>query len=184
MIQEAVKFAERAHEGAVRKGSRIPYITHPLEAAVIAASITSDPEVIAAAVLHDVLEDTDVTEEELRARFGGRVTGLVKAESEDKSRSWKERKAATLEHLKTASRDAKIIVLADKLSNLRCTARDYFLMGDLVWERFNEKRKELHAWYYEGVAAELGELSFCPEYTEYLRLCRLVFHPEEGFIEL
>ena len=61
MIQEAVNFAERAHRGAVRKGSRIPYITHPLEAAVIAASITDDPEVIAAAVLHDVLEDTDVT---------------------------------------------------------------------------------------------------------------------------
>lgn len=183
MIQEAVNFAERAHRGAVRKGSRIPYITHPLEAAVIAASITDDPEVIAAAVLHDVLEDTDVTREELELHFGSRVTGLVKEESEDKTKSWIERKSATIEHLKTAPRDVKIIVLADKLSNLRCTARDYFLLGDQVWERFNEKRKELHAWYYDGVAAELKELSSYPEYKEYVRLCRLVFHSQGIFPE-
>lgn len=178
MIQEAVEFAERAHRGAVRKGSCIPYITHPLDAAVIAASITDDPEVIAAAVLHDVLEDTRVTKEELERQFGSRVAGLVKAESEDKTKSWAERKAATLEHLKTAPREIKIIVLADKLSNLRCTARDYFLLGDQIWNRFNEKRKELHAWYYEGVAEGIRELAHCPEYEEYVRLCRLVFHSD------
>ena len=79
--------------------------------------------------------------------------------------------------------DVKIIVLADKLSNLRCTARDYFLLGDQIWERFNEKRKELHAWYYDGVAAELKELSSYPEYKEYVRLCRLVFHSQGIFPE-
>ena len=84
---------------------------------------------------------------------------------------------------KTAPRDVKIIVLADKLSNLRCTARDYFLLGDQIWERFNEKRKELHAWYYDGVAAELKELSSYPEYKEYVRLCRLVFHSQGIFPE-
>ena len=82
-----------------------------------------------------------MTREELELHFGSRVTGLVKEESEDKTKSWIERKSATIEHLKTAPRDVKIIVLADKLSNLRCTARDYFLLGDQIWERFNEKKK-------------------------------------------
>lgn len=182
MIKKAVKFAELAHKGAVRKGTRIPYITHPLETAVIVASITSDKEIIAAAVLHDVVEDAGVTAEELNVQFGSRVAALVMAESEDKSKSWLERKSATLEHLKTAGRDEKIIVLGDKLSNIRCTARDYLLQGERFWERFNEKRKEMHSWYYEGVAKELKELEEYPEYHEYLQLCQLVFHSANGLL--
>ena len=67
MIRKAAEFAAKAHEGAVRKGSRIPYIYHPMEAAVIVAQMTEDEEVIAAAYLHDVLEDTAVTAEQLKA---------------------------------------------------------------------------------------------------------------------
>lgn len=73
MIRKAAEFAAKAHEGAVRKGSRIPYIYHPMEAAVIVAQMTEDEEVIAAAYLHDVLEDTAVTAEQLEKEFGGRV---------------------------------------------------------------------------------------------------------------
>ena len=91
MIEEAAEFAREAHRGMFRKGTEIPYIVHPIETAVIVASFTDDEEVIAAALLHDVVEDTDVTGEELEHRFGPRVAGLVMAESEDKSRSWQER---------------------------------------------------------------------------------------------
>lgn len=104
MIEEAAEFAREAHRGMFRKGTEIPYIVHPIETAVIVASFTDDEEVIAAALLHDVVEDTDVTGEELEHRFGPRVAGLVMAESEDKSRSWQERKAATLRHLESACR--------------------------------------------------------------------------------
>lgn len=80
----------------MRKGSKIPYIYHPMEVALIVAQMTDDPEVIAAAYLHDVLEDTSVTPEELERTFGGRILSLVQEESEDKERTWRERKASTI----------------------------------------------------------------------------------------
>ena len=96
MIKEAAEFAAKAHEGAVRKGSQIPYITHPLETAVIVSLMTEDEEVIAAALLHDVIEDAGIKKEEIEARFGSRVAELVADETEDKSLGWMERKAITL----------------------------------------------------------------------------------------
>jgi myo-inositol-1(or 4)-monophosphatase len=175
MVESAAIFAEKAHEGAFRKGTKIPYITHPLEAAVIVSGLTTDREVIAAALLHDVVEDAGVTEEELRQRFGKRVAGLVMDASEDKSKSWQERKGATLRFLETASRDARIVALGDKLSNLRCTARDYMLLGEEIWNRFNEKDKKKHALYYWGIADVCEELREHPYYKEYVMLCRSVF---------
>ena len=118
---------------------------------MIVAQMTEDEEVIAAAYLHDVLEDTAVTAEQLEKEFGGRVLALVSAETEDKSLSWRERKQAAIEHLKTASREEKILVLGDKLSNMRSTARDYMAEGEHVWQRFNEKRRECHQWYMAGM---------------------------------
>lgn len=103
MIDRAAKFAEQAHKGTHRKGTRIPYIVHPLETALIASMLTNDEEILAAALLHDTIEDTGVTYEDLKQEFGTRVADLVAAESEDKSKTWIERKGHTLEHLKTAS---------------------------------------------------------------------------------
>lgn len=175
MIKEAAEFAERVHRGAVRKGTFIPYITHPLDTAIIVAQITEDEELISAALLHDTIEDAGVTYEELKQRFGERVASLVAEESEDKSKTWRERKGATLEHLKTAKLDAKILTLADKLSNLRNTARDYLLVGEQIWQRFNVKEKEKHAWYYGSMVGLLKELKEYPEYQEYKKLCGMVF---------
>ena len=95
MIKEAAEFADRAHQGVFRKGTEIPYITHPMETAAIVTAFTDEPEMIAAALLHDVIEDAGVTREELEEKFGPRVAFLVDGESEDKSKSWVERKGAT-----------------------------------------------------------------------------------------
>ena len=175
MIEEAAAFAERVHRGTFRKGTTIPYIVHPMETAVIVSGFTDEEEMIAAALLHDVVEDVGVTGEELEARFGNRVKELVLAESEDKSKSWEQRKAFTLSHLADSSRDVKILALGDKLSNMRSTARDYMVIGDAVWERFNVKEKKMHAWYYCGIADALEELSTHFYYDEYVLLCRKVF---------
>lgn len=183
MIKEAAAFAEKAHKGAVRKGTKIPYITHPLDTAVITAMMTDDEEVIAAALLHDTLEDTGVTYEDLEERFSPRVAGLVAGGSEDKSQSWEDRKAYTLKKLETAGRDAKILALSDKLSNLRNTARDYFLLGEDIWQRFNVKDKKKHAWYYTSMVGLLKELETFPEYREYVELCRLVFGTESVILK-
>ncbi len=175
MITRAAKFAEQAHKGMFRKGTSIPYITHPLETALITAMMTDDEELIAAALLHDTVEDAGVTYEELQEQFGVRVARLVAEESEDKSKSWMERKGCTLEYLKSADRDAKLLTLADKLSNIRSMARDYILVGEGLWERFNVRQKELHAWYYISMIDLLKDLNAMPEYQEYVTLCRRVF---------
>ena len=175
MIKEAVEFAVEAHKGAVRKGTRIPYIVHPLEAAVIVGSVTEDEELIAAAILHDVLEDTDASEEEVRGRFGDRGADLVVKETDDKSRSWMERKSEKLRRVREGSRDLKIVVLGDKLSNIRSVARDYLTMGEALWDRFNDKRKEAQGWYYWSMAECLKELAECEPYKEYVTLCGQVF---------
>lgn len=178
MIREAAEFAEKAHKGAVRKGSDIPYITHPLETAVLTSMMSDDEELIAAALLHDTLEDAGVSYEELRRHFGRHVADLVAEETEDKSKTWIERKSRTIEHLRSAGREIKILTLADKLSNIRSTARDYLLVGERVWERFNVKEKDKHAWYYQSMVYLLKDLADYPEYQEYVKLCSAVFGSE------
>lgn len=175
MIQKAARFAMKAHEGMLRKGGKMPYIYHPMEVALLVSRMTQDAEVIAAAYLHDVLEDTPVTAGELGEIFGSRVLELVQAETEDKSLTWEERKGNTIRHLEWASLEVKQLTLADKLSNIRATARDYMVMGDEIWARFNEKRKEYHKWYAKGILDGLQDLAEYPAYQEYKDLYQFVF---------
>ena len=115
MIERAKAFATLAHEGQFRKGTTRPYIVHPLEVGEIVATMTDDEEIISAAILHDTIEDCkSVTETMIRAQFGERVAHLVMQESEDKSKTWMERKSATIEFLKKAPKEVQVIGLADK----------------------------------------------------------------------
>ena len=181
-IEKAIAFAANAHDGTKRKGKNRPYILHPLEVMLIIADYTDDEDVIAAAVLHDTVEDTGVTAEDIRREFGERVSELVAAESENKRRgessenTWQIRKCETIDHIKAASRDAKLICLGDKLANLREIARDYVKEGDALWKRFNQKEKGMHGWYYgslyEILKAEFGDI---PAILEYGRLLEQVF---------
>lgn len=182
LMDRAIVFATRAHSGTYRKGTNIPYIVHPIEAAAIVATITDDPDMIAAAVLHDVVEDTDATVDEIRLFFNDRIADLVEAESEDKRKdrpaqeTWMVRKMETLEFLRNeADRDAKILALADKLSNMRAIHRDQNTIGDKLWERFNEKDKSKHGWMYRQVAIALSELSDTFAWQEYDELVRKTF---------
>ena len=185
-IGKAIKFAVDAHGDTTRKGKNRLYILHPIEAMTIVASLTEDEDVLAAAVLHDVVEDAGVTKEELRKAFGDRVADLVMAESEDKMKdippeaSWKARKQATLDHLPGLERDALLICLGDKLANIREMSRDHAQIGDALWERFNQKDKRKHAWYYRSICDVL-ELEFgdIREIREYRELWSGVFSKEE-----
>ena len=179
MVKKAAEFARKVHEGKLRKCSMVPYIVHPFEAAVIVSGMTDDPEVISAALLHDVIEDAGISYEELKMQFGSRVADLVLAESEDKSRTWKERKSATIEKLRSAGRAEKLICLGDKLSNLRSTAADMLLRGDGVWQKFRVTDKNEHAWYYRGVFEQLGELKEELAYQESVSLLHRIFGQEE-----
>jgi myo-inositol-1(or 4)-monophosphatase len=180
MIRKAAEFAARAHEGALRKGSRIPYISHPMEVAMIVALMTDDRDLIAAAYLHDVIEDAGVTYQELEEEFGTRIAQLVKKESEDKSKTWLERKQATIDRLKDARKEDKILAFGDKLSNLRSTAKDYMVVGDEIWQKFRAKDKKLQGWYYISMVDSFGVFKEHPFYQEYLWLLTLVFGWKPG----
>ena len=124
---------------------------------MIVAMMTDDPEVIAAAYLHDVIEDAGVRYEELEEQFGKRVADLVRSESENKALTWKERKQATIDRMKQAPKDVKMIAFGDKLSNLRSTTTDYLIIGEELWKKFHEKDKRMHAWYYGSMAESFRE---------------------------
>lgn len=182
LMDRAIIFATRAHSGTYRKGTKIPYIVHPIEAAAIVATMTDDPDMIAAAVLHDVVEDTDATVEEIGFFFNEHIAKLVEAESENKRKdqppqeTWMLRKMETLDFLRNrASREARILALADKLSNMRAIHRDQQILGDALWLRFNEKRKEKHGWMYRQVADALSELSDTLAWQEYDGLVKDTF---------
>lgn len=176
MIEKAIQFATKAHEGQFRKGTDRPYIVHPLEVGKILSEITDDDEVIAAGILHDTIEDCkEVTEEILRQEFGERITELVLHESEDKKKSWKERKSTTIERLKTASLEVQYIGLADKLSNMRDIDRDYPVYKEELWKRFRMKDKQIIGWYYKEIQNSLYRLQGIPAYEEYCRLVKRNF---------
>lgn len=176
-VDKAIKFAVDAHANTARRGKGFPYVIHVLEAMEIVATMSPDPELLAAAALHDTVEDTDVTLEQIRQEFGDRVAALVQAESDTpvegvpESESWIERKQAAMDRLAAASYYGKIVALGDKLSNMRAIARDYKDKGDKLWDMFHAPNgKPDHEWHYRGLAASLSELSGTHAYKEFTRL--------------
>lgn len=172
LIQKAMTFATQAHKGQFRKGTTRPFIVHPLEVGKIVAMMTDDEEIISAAILHDTIEDcADVTKEAISREFSERVAHLVAQESEDKSKTWMERKSATIEHLKHAPREIQMIGLADKLSNMRDIDRDYPECGEELWNRFRMKDKNTIGWYYKGIRSSLqSAMDGMPAFEEYCAL--------------
>lgn len=134
--------------------------------------MTEDEEVISAAILHDTIEDCEgVTAEVLEEQFNRRVASIVAQESEDKSRTWMERKSSTIEHIRYAPREVQMIGLADKLSNMRDIDRDYPECGEELWNRFRMKDKNMIGWYYKGIRDALKDIfDGVPAYEEYCRL--------------
>ncbi|MCS7461049.1 HD domain-containing protein [Paenibacillus doosanensis] len=158
LVERAIEFAARAHQGQVRKGTDIPYISHPYAVGMILLDAGCDDEVVAAGILHDTLEDTDATYEELVRKFGQRVADIVLGCSEpDKTLSWEERKDHTINSLKTASRDVRMVACADKIHNVRSTLRAIEAEGEeAVWRRF-KRGKEPQEWYFRQLIESLKE---------------------------
>ena len=181
LLDRAIVFAVRAHAGTERRGKGFPYIVHPMEAVEIVATMTPDQELLAAAALHDTVEDTDVTIEQIREEFGDRIASLVASESDivleglPAEDSWHARKQAAIDRLARASHDAKIVALGDKLSNMRAITRDYAQQGDRLWNIFHAKDPKDHEWHYRGLADALSELHYTIAYKEFEHLINQVF---------
>ena len=164
LVERAMRVAARCHRQQTRKASDLPYLTHPASVAMLLTKAgIIDDEILAAALLHDVVEDTDCSMETLAEDFPPKVIELVAALTERKrddsgqKRSWQDRKTEHLEHVAAASWEARAITLADKLHNLGTMAFDLDADPDL-WSRFNAPPERL-LWYYRGMiaAASQGE---------------------------
>lgn len=181
LLDRAIIYAVKAHAGTERRGKGFPYIVHPMEAVEIVSTITPDQELLAAAALHDVVEDTDISAEDIRREFGDRIANLVIAESDEmvegvsEEESWHGRKQAAIDRLARAPHDAKIVAMGDKLSNMRAIARDYARLGDDLWNIFHVKDPREHEWHYRGLAASLSDLRDTFAYKEFVSLIDQVF---------
>lgn len=165
-LAKAVDFAVQKHAEVkqTRKGTDIPYIVHPMEVMSILQRMNADTDLLCAGLLHDTVEDTHVTLEEIEKEFGVHVAELVGNHTEDKALEWEERKRISNEHLKTASNEVRRLILADKLSNIRSMAEDIRLQGDTeeYWNKFNRGKAE-QSWYYSEAIDALDGMQDDPE---------------------
>ena len=150
-IFDAIEFAAKAHRGQHRKGSKLPYITHPLNVANTLIKYGFDYEIVVAGLLHDVLEDTDINFEDIEKTFSQYIADLVNACSEtSESDTWEARKKHTIAHIKDDKEDVLSVECADKLDNIRAIKSDYLDCGETIWLRFN-RPKIKQKWYYQAL---------------------------------
>jgi (p)ppGpp synthase/HD superfamily hydrolase len=162
LIADATAFALEAHGTQVRKGTRIPYVSHVIRVCGLVLEYGGDARQAAAGLLHDTIEDCDVTESELRARFGVDVARMVRALSDvlagdnAKSKSpWLKRKQAYVAHLAHVPRRVRLVAACDKLDNLRALVDDVAANGVRTLRRFSGSPRQIR-WYYEAVVGALA----------------------------
>lgn len=185
IVSEAIVFSTKAHDGMRRRKSEAPYILHPLEVATIIGTMTDDQEVIAAGLLHDVVEDAGITIEEIGEKFGSRVMELVGAETENKREdlppedTWRIRKEETLEKLRSTD-DICVLMLwiGDKLSNIRAIYRSFLIEGHALWSKFHQSDVNVQAWYYRSILRYTERLSYTLAWNEYKTLVERIFGEE------
>ncbi len=164
-ISRAIAFAADAHKAEFRKGTTVPYIVHPLDVLSILLKNGAGEDLAIAGVLHDVLEDTPRSRDEIKQNFGDKVCSLVEGASEEekltkgvsneeKKKTWKLRKQQKIDKVRESGRDLRLLICADKLANIRDIMADYLIVGDALWSKFNAS-KDQESWYYHEMAAAL-----------------------------
>ncbi len=187
-IQKALMTAYECHRGQTRKLGGAPYIVHILD---IARLLLSEPgvseDVVVAGILHDTLEDTPHTPQQLERDFGPHVLSLVQfatepgkgpgTSKEEGARTWRARKEHTIQACAHATRDQLLVLIADKLSNLASLQEELHLHGDAVWIAFNASKEDI-AWYYRTLRfTVVDKLQDTRLFCLYLQLADEVFDP-------
>lgn len=179
-LMRAIATASAAHDGHYRKGTRIPYISHPFGVMLLAARATEDEDTLIGALFHDILEDVPevYSEEEMLADFGEQVVANVRGVTKDKNlSSWQERADAYLDRLATAPEGSVIIAAADKFHNLSATLADFNREGEELWERFNAGGQRQLWWYssvYNLVAKRMPEMPLLEELGAMVERLRVI----------
>ncbi|MBU6323784.1 MAG: bifunctional (p)ppGpp synthetase/guanosine-3',5'-bis(diphosphate) 3'-pyrophosphohydrolase [Patescibacteria group bacterium] len=169
LIEKAMLLAMRAHEGQKRKEGDTPYIVHPVEVALILARHGFPEDVLAAALVHDTVEDTSVTLEDVRRELGDGIAKLVAPVTHDDSLPWEEKKHAYLESVRNAPEDVKAISVADKIANAKSLIAAAGEQGAAVWRHFNRGRDK-KLWFEHAVLDMLRESWQNPLVDEYAKL--------------
>ena len=173
-ISKAIEFATLAHKEQMRKSTPLPYIAHPFEVALILAQNNADDDTIVAGILHDTVEDTATTMEEIVFHFGTKIAEIVGHETENKALSWEERKQHTIDELPSCPIEVKMVTCADKLSNIRGIHNELGKFGNKVWDRFN-RGYDKQKWYYTQLVRGLSSLEHYTMYQELKDLVATVF---------
>lgn len=156
-MERAIRWASSGHAGQSRKGTKNPYIEHPMAVAMILDRAGFDEDVVIAGLLHDLVEDTEATIEAVRERFGDLVAltvadcSEVKDDAQGRRRPWADRKRDHLLALREAPVTTRAVILADKLHNLACIALDLD-DGCNVWATFNAGRDQVLDYYRASLA--------------------------------
>ncbi len=171
---EAIIFASQRHENQKRKNSPFPYIVHLYEVSQILRENGADEETLIGGVLHDTVEDTGTTLDEIRERFGDEVATLVDYVTEIKSLPYVERKYEHAQRMAGAPIKAKMIKCADCLSNLKSIYLDCKYQGESVWSAFNSTKENIADHYYNSIKA-FKEISYTKMYKELVKYFKLTF---------
>lgn len=183
LTRRAKEFAYERHAGQGRKGNDEPFTSHLDKVVDIIQTLTADEEVIAAGWLHDVVEDTDTSLEEIYGLFGDRIGRFVELESEDKRpemdvrESWQVRKREQIEELRNISdedSDVFMIALSDKLANAIDTLEAKKIEGIAFWNKFNNSDPKTQEWYYKSFADIIAEKSNLAETNPYKRYIEVI----------
>jgi (p)ppGpp synthase/HD superfamily hydrolase len=154
LLDRAIVFALRAHDGQVRKtGREVPVVAHPFAVALILQGIGCDEAVVAAGLLHDTVEDSETTLDDIEAEFGPQIRAIVAACTEPRGR-WETRKQHLIASIRAAPIEAKLVAAADKYHNLQHIQHSLEKRGDLVWSRFSRDAGQ-QAWYYREMLASI-----------------------------
>ena len=164
LLQKAISFAKEKHAGQTRKGSNVPYTTHIFAVAKILEEENADLKTIIVGILHDTLEDTNTTIEELTKEFGVEIACMVDTLSEKKGLPYKDRKHMQSIRIKYSSKEVKMVKCADCLSNLTDTYKD-LQVDPNVWSKFNAGKQDIQKHYKETIVA-ISELRDTTIYEE------------------
>jgi (p)ppGpp synthase/HD superfamily hydrolase len=167
--EQAVQIALQAHATQVRKSDNSPYVVHPIMVAHILAQHGFSDTVCAAALVHDVLEDTEMTRDELVRALGEEVVQVVDAVSEDASLQWEERKAAYAKKVGESSEGAKAVSIGDKIHNLQSLLDTHKEQGPSLWSKFN-RGKDQKLWFEELMLQTFRDTWQHPLVDEYAEL--------------
>jgi (p)ppGpp synthase/HD superfamily hydrolase len=174
LIEKAAALAARGHKEQVRKHGNVPYVVHPFMVARILTKHGFGEVVVASGLAHDLLEDTDIGEEEILEHLGEEVLSIVKNLSEDKSLVWEERKAGYVELVRVGSFDVKAVSCADKIHNMGNMLHAYEEMGSDLWDRFSVPR-EKRLWFEKLVLQMFDESGFKHDMVEEYRILVKLF---------